>query len=204
MDLLHLGMSCQIFYHFQCVFCMTLYSERKGLQSLEEEKRMEGRYSSPGIPKKHSPDIGYKGSLRRRLCKNSPVVTGIGLRDPGYLPESFQSNLPAVHDNPAQGCSMASDKFRSGMDHNVRSIFYGPHQVRCSKCRIYDQGNVMLVGDLGQLFQIRHIRMGISQSLCKDCFVFSRISFSKASSSSGSAKLAVIPLVRGRVWARRL
>ena len=65
---------------------------------------------------------------------------------------------------------MTSDKFRSGMDHNVRFIFYGPHQVRCSKGRIYDQGNVMPVSDPGQLFQIRHIRMGISQSLCKNRF----------------------------------
>src|SRR5699024_9659205 len=99
-DLLHLGMRRQIVYHFQCVFCMTLYSERKGLQSLEEEKRMERRDSRPGIPKKHRTDIGCKGSLRRRLCKNSPVVAGIWLRDPGIFSGILPVKPSAVHDNP--------------------------------------------------------------------------------------------------------
>lgn len=165
---------------------------------------MEGRYSSPGIPKEYCPDIGYKWSLRRRLCKNSPVVTGIGLRDPGISSGILPVKPSAVHNNPAQCCSMTSDKFRSGMDHNVRSIFYGPHQVRCGKGRIYDQGMLCLWAILASFSRSATLEWGFPRVSVKIAFVFSRISFSKASSSSGSAKLAVIPLVRGRVWARRL
>ena len=60
-DLLHLGMVGQIFYHLFCVFSVSLHPKGQGLHSLEKQKGIEGGNRCPSVPQEDGPDIGDKG-----------------------------------------------------------------------------------------------------------------------------------------------
>ena len=80
----------------------------------------------------------------------------------------FAGRLPiesaAVYNDSAKGGSVASDKFRGGMHHNICAVFYGAYQIWCCKGAVYHQRNLMVMGNSGNRFNIAHIGMRISKS----------------------------------------
>lgn len=96
------------------------------------------------------------------------MITWIRLRDPRIPAGRFPVKSPAVDEDAADGRPMPADKFRRRMHHDICAVFNGADQIRCGKCGVHDQRDVMAVRDLGQFFQIGQIGVGIAQCLHED------------------------------------
>ena len=59
---------------------------------------------------------------------------------------------------------MATDKLRSGVYHDVCSMLNRPYQVRCAKCIINDQWNLMTMCYLSNSFNINNVGVWVTQS----------------------------------------
>lgn len=70
----------------------------------------------------------------------------------------------AVYDDAAQGGAVSADKFGSRVNHNIRAMLNGPDQIGGAEGVIDDQGNLMLMGELGQRLDVRDIGVRIPQS----------------------------------------
>ena len=128
---------------------------------------MERREGCSRITQQNSADGSHKCSIGHCLAEGYSVIAGIRsskLREPAArLPVKFA----ALHDDTADGCSVAADKFCSGMYHNIRTILNRSYQIRCCKGIVDYKGDSMLVSDCCNLLNINHIGIGIAQRLNK-------------------------------------
>ena len=153
----------QIFHHFSRVFGVTLEPERQSLYALQQQKRIKRRNRRAGVAKQNRADIGCESGRTRRFDKGNSVVAGICLRNFGKLSAGLPVKFTGIHDHSAQSRTVPSDKFRSGMNDDIRSVFDRANQIRRSECIVDDQRQTVPVSDLSDGIDIRDIAVGIPQ-----------------------------------------
>ena len=69
----------------------------------------------------------------------------------------------AVHNDAAQGGTVAADKLCGGMDHYIRAVLDGTDQVRSSEGVVDDQRQTVLMGNLRNGIDVGDVAVGVSQ-----------------------------------------
>lgn len=165
---------------------------------------MEWRKGSSCITKDNCTNVSYKCCRSGCLCKGNSMIAWVRLRNPWKFARCLPVKVTAVYDYSTDCSSMASDEFGCGMNDDICTILNRANQVRSCKCRINYKRNVMFVRNFATSSISIRLEFGFPRVSIKIAFVFSWIAASKEPSASGSTNVAVMPLVCGRVCARRL
>ena len=128
---------------------------------------MERRKCCTRITQDHCTDIGYKCRTACCIWERYTMITRVGFWNPRIFAGCLPVKLSTVNDHASNRCSMTADKFRCGVNHQICTMFDRPDQIRCCKCRIYYQRNIVSVRDLCHLLQIDQIWIRISKCLYK-------------------------------------
>ena len=93
------------------------------------------------------------------------MVAGIRLGDGGVLPGSRPVKPAGVHDDAAQGGSVAAQELCRGVNHDVRAVLDGADEVGGAEGVIHHQGDAVLVRQLGQGVDVGNVAVGVAQGL---------------------------------------
>ncbi len=87
-------MTAQIIGHLERVFHVPLNPQRKGLQALQEQKRVERAQRRAGVAQEIDPRLGDVRRGAGRVGQAQAVIAGIGLGQAGKFAGAAQSNFP--------------------------------------------------------------------------------------------------------------
>ena len=147
---------------------MAVQAEGQGLDSLEQEKGVEGGDGRPGVPQQDGPDVGGQGGGTGGVREADPVVAGVGRPDGGEAAGGLPVKCPPVHNDPAQGGAVAPQKLGGGVDHHVGPVLDGADEVGGAEGVVHHQGDAVAVGDGGDGVQIGEVAVGVAQGLQVD------------------------------------
>ena len=130
---------------------------------------MEGREGCAGIAEQNSPNVGDKGGRSCCVCKAYAVVRGVRICDPGVFAGGLPVKVAAVYNHAADCRSVTADELGCAVYNDVGAVFDRADQVRRCKGAVNHQGNLMIVRDLCNLFDINDVGIGVTQGFDKDC-----------------------------------
>ena len=93
------------------------------------------------------------------------MVAGVRLGDGGVLPGSCPVKLTGVHDDAAQGGSVAAQELGGGVNDDVRAVLDGADQVGGAEGVVHHQGDAVLVCQLSQGVDVGNVAVGVAQGL---------------------------------------
>ena len=97
------------------------------------------------------------------------MIGRVGLNKPGMLAGSCPVELTGIDDDTSDGCSVTSDELRGGVDYDIGTVLDGSYKIRSRESIVYDKGYAVLVGNLGDSFDIDYFRVGIAERLDMNC-----------------------------------
>ncbi len=124
---------------------------------------MEGRKSSTGIAEEDSSDISNESSGTGSSGEAYTVVAWVRLRDPRVSAGLSPVVITAVNDNAADSSTVTADELSSRMNDNISAILNRTNKERSSESIIHNEGDIMSMSDLSNLFNIDGIGVRISE-----------------------------------------
>ena len=115
-------------------------------------------------------DISNKCCRACCICKCNTVVAWVRIGNPWIFARCFPVKVAAVNDDTADSCTMAADKFCCWMNNDICTVFDRTNQIRCCKCWINNQWNVMFMSNFRQFLNIYKIWIRITKCLYINCF----------------------------------
>ena len=76
----------------------------------------------------------------------------------------------AVNDDTADSCSMSTNEFGCGMNHDICAVLDWTDQIWCAERIVDDKWNFMFVCNLCECFDIHYFRVWIAECLNVNCF----------------------------------
>ena len=163
--MLHLGMVRQEFHHLLGVLRMAVQAQREGFHALKQQERVEGGDGGARIPQEDGADIGDKGGGAGGVHKADAVVAWVRFSDGGIPTAGLPVELAAIHDDAAQGGTVAADELGGGVDHDVSAMLNGADQIGRAEGVVNHQRQAVLMGNLGDGVDVGDVAVGIAQGL---------------------------------------
>ncbi len=102
-NLSHLRIVLQIFYHLQCILNVTLYTEAQCLQALKKNPGIEWRDGCTGITKDDRTDSGYEGCCSGYICEYGTMIRWVWLSESRELVGiCLPVELTAIYDDTTE------------------------------------------------------------------------------------------------------
>ena len=150
--------------HLQGVVAVPLNPQGEGFNSLQNQESVEGAQRRADVAEQLDAHLDDVGERPKRLHELHIVIARVGLDELGKFPVR-PVELSRVHDNPADGVSVAAEKFRHGVNDDVRAPLKRTAQIRCGHGIVNHQRYTRIVRDLGHGLDIEHVILGIAQRL---------------------------------------
>ena len=109
---------------------------------------MERRNGCSCITQKDCTDLCYKSCRSYSFCEADTMVARVRLCQGREFTGCFPVKFTAVYDHTTDGCSMSTDEFCCGMNNDICTVLDRSYQIRCCKCIIHYQRNLMCMCDL--------------------------------------------------------
>lgn len=106
-----------------------LAAQREGLQTLEEEPRVEGRHAGAQVTHGVHPQLRSQRLVPVGIPELHPVVSLRGLGELGELSAGGPVEVASVDDDASHAGAVASDPLRAGVRDDVRTQGDGPAEV---------------------------------------------------------------------------
>ena len=163
--LFYLRMLCQELYHLLRILHVSLQSQGKGLNALQQKERIEGRNGCTRIAKKNCTNKGYKCSRSNSIVKAYAVIAGVRCGNVRILTACLPVKLSGLNDDAAKSRSVTADELCRGVNDDVCAMLNGSEQIRGSKGIVNYQGKTMPVCDLCDGIHVGNVAVGIAKRL---------------------------------------
>lgn len=115
---------------------------------------MNGRQGRSRVAQANGTDSGDERRGADVFDKADAMIAGIRINQQRELPRCRPIEGPSINDDSSHGGAVASDELGGGMDHDVRPVFKGAHQIGRGKGAVDYQGDPVRVGCLGDRLDV--------------------------------------------------
>ena len=156
----------------QRVFRMPLLAQRQRLQPQQELVRVERAQRRADVAQQRHADlqderhVAHARHVAQRVPVHQPVVARVRLGELRELPV-VPLELARIHDHAADGGAVAADVLRGRGGQDVRAVVDRPHQPDADGV-VHDQRDAVLVRDLRDGLEVRHVQLRIADGLDVD------------------------------------
>ena len=164
-DLLDQRMGAQVFHDLLCILGVAFEPQREGLDSLQQQERVERRDRSAGIAQEYGADVGDEGRRAYRVIERHAVIAGVGVGDVRIFSACFPIEPARFDDDTAEGRAVAADELGGRVDDDIRAVLDGSDQIRRAEGVVDDQRQAVTVGYLGDSVDIGYVGVGIAEGL---------------------------------------
>src|SRR5271165_1396262 len=118
---LHVGMAGEKLRDLQRVLGMALQAKVQSLRALQQQESVKRRQAPTGVAQPLHARLDDESEIAERLGIRDAVIRRIRLDKVAEASRSFPVELAAVHDDTADGVTVAADKFGGGVNDDVSS-----------------------------------------------------------------------------------
>ena len=167
-DVGHLRVMVQELHDLLGVLVVAVQAQRQGLGALQQQPGVERADAGTGVTQDDGADVGNKGGGAGSVHEANAVIAGVRLGESRELAAGLPVELAGIDDDAAQGGAVAADELGGGVNNNVSAVLNGADQVRGAEGVVDDQGQAVLVGNLGNGVNVGNVRVGVAQGLQVD------------------------------------
>ena len=141
--------------NLQRVVADAVHAQSQRFDALQNQERVEGRNRRAHVAQRHDAGTADVGSGAECFGIDDAVVGHVRFVETLELRLVLgPRELAAIDDDAADGIAMAAEVLGQGMDDDVGAVLERAAQVRRGHGVVDDDRHAMLVGDLGELFEV--------------------------------------------------
>ena len=164
-DLLDVRVVHEVLDDLLGVLGVALEAKRQGLGALEQQERVEGRDAGALVAEEDRADVGHVRGGTAGVGEGDAVVGGVGLGDLRILARGLPIEVTTVDDHAAKRGAVAADELRGGVDNDVSAVLERTEEIRRAKRVVHDDGQAVLVGNLGDGVDVGDVGVGVAEGL---------------------------------------
>ncbi len=168
------------------VLHVALHAQGQGLDALEElPGALRGDRRAEVTQELHAglDDVG--NAVAEGVGVAHAVVGRVGVGEAGEAINVLRPReLAAVHDDAGHDGAVTAEELGRRVQHDVGAVLQRAHQVGGGDSVVDDEGQTVLVGDVGDGVNVEHVDLGLPMDSAKKSLVFGRTARCHASGLS--------------------